>query len=179
MTTEISILIVDDEPAWYGQPITELGRLTDVTVDWRATLADGVAATTERSYDLALLDLGLPDVRLPRGATETISAWRVFRRANPAIPLWVCTELDVEAASLCAIRARGDRVVFKRETSPAEARQIASDLVSYACAARPYSCDERPEIDPNDSEIRTLSLRDRIRLESSLVNLHAMLGGAW
>jgi len=27
-----------------------------------------------RSFDLALLDLGLPDVRLPRGATETITA---------------------------------------------------------------------------------------------------------
>jgi len=184
VTTEISILIVDDEPAWYGQVIASIDSMADVAVEWRETLAEGLALVRSgRVFDLVLLDLGLPDVVLPRGETETASAWRLFRRQHDVGALWVCTGLRLDAQSLAQIREAGDRVVGKAELDRVAARQIASDIVAEAHRRQPGEsapCDSGlsipARIDADESsEIRQLSTVERRSLVTSLTDLAATL----
>jgi CheY-like chemotaxis protein len=184
VTTEISILIVDDEPAWYGPIIASIDSMADVAFEWRATLAEGLALVRSgRSFDLVLLNLGLPDVVLPRGETETASAWRLFRRQYAVGALWVCTGLRLDAQSLAQIREAGDRVVGKAELDRVAARQIASDIVAEAHRRQPgesVCCDSGlsipARIDADESsEIRQLSTVERRSLVTSLTDLAATL----
>ena len=184
MATEISILIVDDEPAWYGPIIASIDSMADVAFEWRATLSEGLALVRSgRVFDLVLLDLGLPDVVLPRGETETASAWRLFRRQYAVGGLWVCTGLRLDAQSLAQIREAGDRVVGKVELDRAATRQIASDIVAEAHRRQPgesVHCDPGPSIPARldadeSSEIRQLSTVERRSLATALTDLAATL----
>ena len=180
----IRLLIIDDEPAWYGQIVAELDEIEEVELEWRGTLAEGLAALSGvRAFDLVLLDLGLPDVVLPRGATETSTAWRLLRREQPTVAVWVCTGLRLEAASLIQIREAGDRVVHKAELDRAQARQFASDVIAESHRRQPgesVHCDSGPSIPARidadeSSEIRQLSTVERRSLATALTDLAATL----
>ena len=96
----IKILVIDDDPGdcrLVKLVLKEPPQATEFTVETAESLAEGLNCLKRRSFDLVLLDLGLPDSR----GLETVDK---FCRACPHIAVVVLTDLEDEAVSLEAIK---------------------------------------------------------------------------
>jgi DNA-binding response OmpR family regulator len=82
MSTMRLLLIEDNERL--GQLIRDGLTKDGLAVDWQQTLEDGEATLEAASFDLVLLDLGLPD-------GDGLDLIRRLRRASDTIPILVLT----------------------------------------------------------------------------------------
>ena len=97
---KIQILMVDDDPGAFrllNLILTESPQPINFVVESTGTLADAIKLLAERSFDLIMLDLGLPD------STGVQTVERVYQ-AVPHIPIVVLTGLADEEAGLQAIQ---------------------------------------------------------------------------
>jgi len=96
----IDILIIDDDAA--DRQLTELAlknspQTRRFAIQMAGSLAEGVEFIKHQSFDLVLLDLGLPESR----GLDTLEN---FRREYPHVPVVVLTGLQDEEAGVEAIR---------------------------------------------------------------------------
>ena len=97
---EIKILVIDDDPGdcrLVKLVLKEPPHAMEFAVETAKSLAEGLNCLKSRSFDLVLLDLGLPDSR----GLETVNK---FCRACPHIAVVVLTGLEDEAVGLEAIK---------------------------------------------------------------------------
>lgn len=111
----IGILLVEDSPT---DALLIEEALSDI-LDFQhrlvhaTSLSDALAQTRTTRFDIALLDLGLPDAQ----GLETFS---LFHNQAPEVPVLVLTGLDDKSAGLQAIQHGAQDYLHKRETRPSE-----------------------------------------------------------
>lgn len=112
------VLLVEDDPM-LGAAL--VGRLEDeaYAVDWVRDAASGLVSTQTHTYDVALLDLGLPDL----DGTELL---RRLRRTGSTVPVIVVTARDDTGTRITSLDGGADDYVVKPfETAELLARMRA------------------------------------------------------
>ena len=102
----IDILVIDDDTA--DRRLTELAlksspQTRQFAIRMAGSLAEGLEALKNQSFDMVLLDLGLPESR----GLDTLEN---FRRQCPHVPVVVLTGLQDEQIGVEAIKERGNRL---------------------------------------------------------------------
>ena len=111
-TETINILVVDDDACdcrLVAQTLKRSSQTTEFAIETAESLADGLDCLNSRSFDLVLLDLGLPDSR----GIETVQEVHVV---SPNVPIVVLTGLDDEQTGLEAIRNGAEDYLVKGES---------------------------------------------------------------
>ncbi|MCA1975150.1 MAG: response regulator [Caenispirillum sp.] len=145
------VLVIDDNPADAALVQFELEDAAPgvYEVSGAETLAEGLALVAERPFDVALLDMGLPDSR----GMETV---RRFMEAASDLPVVVLTGLDDPHIGLQAVQAGAQDYLIKG--------QVRGELLERAIAyAR-----ERKRV---EGELRESEKRLRTILETSPVGV--------
>ncbi|HYD49199.1 MAG TPA: response regulator, partial [Terriglobales bacterium] len=106
-TSNLAVLLVEDNPDDADLLQRSLADANaKVDIDWAETLSAGLALCAEKTFDLVLLDLSLPDSHgLP-------SVQRALEQA-PQIPIVVLTGLDDEALGASAVHAGAQDFLIK------------------------------------------------------------------
>ncbi len=107
--TVISVLLIDDDAL--DRKLVKLALSdTGVQVKFKTDTAETLTAAGElmakKSFDVVLLDLGLPD----SSGIETVKR---FRQINAEVPVVVLTGLEDEEGAIAAIKAGADDYVAK------------------------------------------------------------------
>jgi len=102
--TAAKILVIDDELP-IRRLLTKVLLEAGYTVDYAATVADGIRAAAEGRPDLILLDLGLPD-----GAG--VDVLRAIRESSQ-VPVIVLTVMDAQPDKVKLLEAGADDYVTK------------------------------------------------------------------
>jgi PAS domain S-box-containing protein len=106
---KVNILLVDDDPQDCRLVKVILGRSYrpgQYGVETAGTLSDAAKCLSNRTYDIVLLDLNLPDSR----GIDTVQG---VREANPDVSIVVLTGLDDEETGLEAIRKGAEDYLVK------------------------------------------------------------------
>ena len=107
--TVISVLLIDDD-ALDRKLVKVALSDTGVQVKFKTDTAESLTAAGElmarKSFDVVLLDLGLPDSK----GIETV---KKFRQLNAEVPVVVLTGLEDEEGAIAAIKAGADDYVAK------------------------------------------------------------------
>ncbi len=102
----INILLIDDDAA--DCRLTELAlegssQTRQFAIKTAGSLSDGLEALKHQSFDLVLLDIGLPE-------SQGLDTLENFRRQYPHVPVVVLTGLQDEQIGVEAIKKRGNRL---------------------------------------------------------------------
>jgi DNA-binding response OmpR family regulator len=103
MTTHL--LIIEDDPT-IGEVLTTSLRVHGYEVVWEHSGKKGLAQAAVRAFDLALLDLGLPDI-------DGIDVCRQLRHAQPACVVVMLTARSAEMDVVVGLEAGADDYLFK------------------------------------------------------------------
>ncbi len=99
------LLLVEDDQM-IGETVLDLLRQSDYAVDWVKDGSMAIAATDTQSYDLIILDLGLPK----RDGLEVLRHWR---SAKNRVPVLVATARDEVRARVAGLDAGADDYIVK------------------------------------------------------------------
>lgn len=121
---DLSILIVEDNPVFIkqlDQAITELGVLNrSICETGNEALLQ--LAQASMKFDVALVDLGLPDI-------DGVKIVAAIRERFPEIPIMVITVVSSEKSLLAAIRSGANGYILKSDTSMS-IKQAVSEVLS-------------------------------------------------
>jgi two-component system cell cycle response regulator len=97
--SSLRTLLIEDNPADAREICEALAEAPHAPfeIDWVDRLAKGLAKAESESFDLVLLDLGLPESR-------GISTFTTMQAAAPEVPIIVLSGLDDEELALKAVR---------------------------------------------------------------------------
>jgi two-component system response regulator QseB len=98
------LLVEDDEDL--GEGIRVSLKPEGYTVDWVRDGASGLRALTQESFDVAILDLGLPRM-------DGLEVLRNVRRAANAVPVLVLTARDATTDRIAGLDAGADDYLVK------------------------------------------------------------------
>lgn len=113
MSKKTACLIIEDELTILVMLTEMLAKLTDVEVEGKRTLRDGLRELDSKPYDVVMLDLSLPD-------SENLDGLIAVRRLHPEVPIIVVTgspQLKREAMEL------GAKVFVEKPPSPNQIRE--------------------------------------------------------
>ena len=99
------LLLVEDD-AMIGEAVLDLLRAEHYAVDWVGDGEMADAATTTQTYDLILLDLGLPR----RDGLEVLKAWRARKLRTPVL---IATARDSVPQRVQGLDAGADDYILK------------------------------------------------------------------
>ncbi len=108
-----SILIIEDD-RFIGEMYVRSLKKIGYDVDWMVDGNDGLVAARNKSYDLILLDVMLPE----RRGTEIIDALRGKEDLIPGTKIIVLTNFEQDDESRLAMEARADAYLIKAEITP-------------------------------------------------------------
>ena len=185
MTRASRILLVDDEVS-IQRAVAPLLRSRGYDVDVTGTGADALKSASERTPDLIVLDLGLPDIE----GTEVCRRLR----AESAVPIIVLSARSAEADKVSALELGADdyvtkpfgpeelvariRVALRRvavEEAPA-GRLTAGDMVIDYDRRRVLLRDEEIRLTPKEFELLSLLARNADRVLTHRAILKAIWG---
>lgn len=156
----INVLLIEDNPgdARLIREVLIRDSIEAYAVDHADTLYDGLQALERQAYDVALLDLTLPD----GSGIETLGA---IRAAAPGLPIVVLTGFDDRALGLETLHSGAQDYLVKDETSGATLQRA----LRYAI--------ERKRIETADTEhLATLeAMRDSLAALTSTLDLDEVL----
>lgn len=118
------VLLVEDNPLFQTLvlgAVGKLGRNWEVVTCQRGKEALDLLRKKEQAFDLALVDLGLPDI----SGVEVISA---ARESDSELPIMVISVISAEASVLAAIRAGARGYILKSDSESAMAEAIGQVL---------------------------------------------------
>jgi DNA-binding response OmpR family regulator len=101
----VRLLLVEDEPV-LARELAAMLRQADFAVDHRATAEEAEAAGLIEPYDVAVLDLGLPD-------GDGMDVLRSWRRQGLPLPVLVLTARDRFADLVACFKAGADDYLAK------------------------------------------------------------------
>jgi DNA-binding response OmpR family regulator len=113
MKEHLRILLVEDDDFDAKKIQQDFQKVsgTGVTIEWRTTLEEGVAAARDDHFDAMVLDLGLPD----RSGKETLVYARV---AVPHMPILVLTGKSDRSLALWSVQHGAQEYLVKGEITP-------------------------------------------------------------
>jgi len=110
------ILLVEDDPM-LGEAVQTGFRREGFAVDWVTDGRAAETATTTETFDLMLLDLGLPK-------KDGLAVLRALRAKNLALPVLIVTARDALADRIAGLDAGADDYVIKPFDLPELAARI-------------------------------------------------------
>ena len=170
------ILLAEDDPMIGAAVVTAL-RQDGYTVDW---VQDGHAAElalAQQHFDLALLDLGLPQ-------RDGIDVLRTVRRAKRRLPVIIITARDGIGARVAGLDAGADDYVIKPFDLDELAARIRSTLRRSAGLAEPEVVLHGVQINPatravhHDGRPVPLSAREYAIVEALMMRPGTILSRA-
>ena len=111
--TPLRILLVEDDPA-YAELTRAMLRTnggSSVTLDHTASVHSAVAKLADSTYDIVLLDLGLPDA-------QELEALNSLVGAAPDLPLVILTGTENEVLALQAVKGGAQDYLIKGQATP-------------------------------------------------------------
>ena len=106
-------LVVEDNPAdaLLLEDVLRRTRDAQFEITHVERLEDALASLAVASYDVVLLDLGLPDSQGPDTVTR-------LRQSQPGVPVVVLTGLDDEAVGISAVQLGAQDYLVKGSFTP-------------------------------------------------------------
>jgi predicted heme/steroid binding protein/uncharacterized membrane protein/ActR/RegA family two-component response regulator len=155
----IRVLLVEDNPGDARLVLDMLAEAAtaEYSTDWQQTLADGLKRLGENTYDVVLLDLGLPD-----SPHRSMTFTRV-EAAAPTVPIIVMTGLDDEVFAVTTVR-RGaqDYLVKGKIDSDTLARTIRYAVARKLGGLRQFSLAELARHDGKEGRAAYLAFKGKV-----------------
>lgn len=120
-----TILCIEDD-RFIGEMYVRSLRKNGYEVDWMVDGNDGLIAARNKSYDLILLDVMLPE----RRGTEILTALRGKKDLIPHSKVLILTNFDQDDESRVAIQHQADAYLIKAEITPKKLLDIIAKLDS-------------------------------------------------
>jgi DNA-binding response OmpR family regulator len=108
-----SILIVEDD-RFIGEMYVRSLQKAGYTVDWMVDGNDGLVAARNKTYDLMILDIMLPELR----GTEILHTLRGDKDLIPNTRVIILTNFDQDDESRVAMEHDVDAYLIKAEITP-------------------------------------------------------------
>lgn len=118
-----TILIVEDD-RFIGEMYVRSLKKAGYEVDWMIDGNDGLIAARNKSYDLLLLDVMLPE----RRGSEILEALRGTEDLIPNSRVIVLTNFEQDEESRAAMEARADAYLIKAEITPNKLLSVIEQL---------------------------------------------------
>ena len=118
-----TILIVEDD-RFIGEMYVRSLKKAGYEVDWMIDGNDGLIAARNKSYDLLLLDVMLPE----RRGSEILDALRGAEDLIPNSRVIVLTNFEQDDESRMAMEARADAYLIKAEITPNKLLSVIEQL---------------------------------------------------
>lgn len=118
-----TILIVEDD-RFIGEMYVRSLKKAGYEVDWMVDGNDGLIAARNKSYDLILLDVMLPE----RRGSEILEALRGAEDLIPNSHVIVLTNFEQDDESRAAMEARADAYLIKAEITPNKLLSVIDQL---------------------------------------------------
>lgn len=122
-----TILIIEDD-RFIGEMYVRSLQKAGYSVDWMIDGNDGLIAARNKSYDLILLDVMLPE----RRGTEILESLRGKEDLIPQSKVIVLTNFEQDDESRLAMEARADAYLIKAEITPSKLLDAIRQLDSAA-----------------------------------------------
>ncbi len=120
-----TILIVEDD-RFIGEMYVRSLKKSGYDVDWMVDGNDGLIAARNKSYDLILLDVMLPE----RRGTDILEALRGKEDLIPNSKIVILTNFEQDDESRRVMEARADAYLIKAEITPKKLISIIQKLDS-------------------------------------------------
>ncbi len=160
------LLLVEDDPM-IGETLRDLLRAQGYAVDWVADGSQGQTALAVQSYDLVLLDLGLP-------GCDGLVLLQGLRARKDRTPVLIATARDSVAARIAGLDAGADDYLLKPYDFDELLARIRALLRRASGRAEPLYEHQGVVLDPATREARVqgqpvaLSAREWAVLEALL-----------
>lgn len=120
-----SVLVIEDD-RFIGEMYVRSLRHAGYDVDWMVDGSDGLVAARNKSYDLILLDIMLPEVR----GTDILRELRNPSDGSAAIAskVFVMTNFDQDADSRASMEHDADGYLIKAEITPRKLLELIGQL---------------------------------------------------
>lgn len=118
-----TILVIEDD-RFIGEMYVRSLRRADYEVDWMVDGADGLVAARNKTYDLILLDIMLPEMR----GSEILKALRDKEDLIPNTKIVVLTNFDQDDESRLAMEHHVDAYLIKAEITPRKLLETIAEL---------------------------------------------------
>lgn len=118
-----TILIVEDD-RFIGEMYVRSLKKAGYEVDWMIDGNDGLIAARNKTYDLVLLDVMLPE----RRGTEILEALRGNEDLIPNSHVIVLTNFEQDDESRLAMEARADAYLIKADITPSKLISVIQQI---------------------------------------------------
>lgn len=122
-----TILCIEDD-RFIGEMYVRSLKKAGYDVDWMVDGNDGLIAARNKSYDVILLDVMLPE----RRGTEILQALRGKKDLIPNSKVIILTNFDQDDESRLAIQHQADAYLIKAEITPKKLLDIIGKLETPA-----------------------------------------------
>ena len=118
-----TILCIEDD-RFIGEMYVRSLKKAGYDVDWMVDGNDGLIAARNKSYDVILLDVMLPE----RRGTEILEALRGKKDLIPNSKIVILTNFDQDDESRIAVSHKADAYLIKAEITPKKLLDIITKL---------------------------------------------------
>lgn len=120
-----SILCIEDD-RFIGEMYVRSLRKAGYDVDWAVNGIEGEKAALDKSYDLILLDIMLPE----RQGTDILNAWRGNGDKIPDSRVLVLTNFDQDDESRLAMQHKADAYLIKADITPKRLLELVASMTT-------------------------------------------------
>lgn len=124
-TNPIKTILVIEDDRFIGEMYVRSLQRAGFTVDWVTSGTDGVAAASQKAYDLLLLDVMLPE----KQGTEVLRQLRFSGIDKiPNSRVIVLTNFEQDDESRAAMEAKADGYLIKADITPKKLIEIINQM---------------------------------------------------
>lgn len=125
---KISTILVIEDDRFIGEMYVRSLRNAGYQVEWVVSGTEGSKSATEKSYDLILLDVMLPE----KQGTEVLHELRGNGDKIPKSRVIVLTNFDQDEQSRAAMQAKADGYLIKADITPRKLLEIIEQMTTVA-----------------------------------------------
>jgi two-component system, OmpR family, response regulator QseB len=177
------LLLVEDD-RMIGASLRAVLQSEGHAVDWLRDVASARAALSTETFDLVLLDLGLPATAGSPAAGDGLAVLRELRARRDATPVIVITARDGSDARVAGLDSGADDYLTKPFDVPELGARIRAVMRRHGGHAQPVLSHRGVTLDPatrqvtRDGEPVMLSARELAVLEALMTRPGAVLSRA-
>lgn len=122
---QINTILVIEDDRFIGEMYVRSLQRAGFEADWVTNGTDGISAATQKSYDLLLLDVMLPE----KQGTDVLRQLRFAGEDKiPHSRVIVLTNFDQDDESRAAMQAKADGYLIKADITPKKLIEIIKQL---------------------------------------------------